>query len=309
MRHASTYQPPIHGLCLASGGARGAYQAGALLALAERGERYDRIIGTSIGALNGAFYAQSDGSVGAMAALCDLWRELPTVLKPHLSNLMRLISSTAPVLTLGPIAPTVIALSIPYLVWRLHQLSQDPSWSALDNEPLRTMLREWLHFDQLKRTHKEFIITTYNTHVPAPAVIGFLRSRPTKNITYQRARDLTHEDLERAILASAAIPFIFPAQSIGGVYHNDAGVDVEAHATHALVHRFKTPRVTTILLKRNDPAQEAEYHNSQVNFVRPSTEIATRLSGLNFDKTTIERLICLGYEDAHRHWETQRGAA
>src|SRR5690625_7269705 len=65
MRHASTCQPPIYGLCLASGGARGAYQAGALVALAERGERYDRIIGTSIGALNGAFYAQSVGSVGA----------------------------------------------------------------------------------------------------------------------------------------------------------------------------------------------------------------------------------------------------
>lgn len=309
MRRTSTYQPPIHGLCLASGGARGAYQAGALLALAERGERYDRIIGTSIGALNGAFYAQSDGSVGAMLALCDLWRELPTVLKPHLSNLARLVSSTAPALVLGPFAPTVIAPSIPYLVWRLHQLSQDPSWSALDNEPLRAMLREWLHFDQLKRTHKEFIITTYNTRVPASVSTGFLSNRSAKNVAYQHAKDMTHEELECAILASAAIPFLFPAQAIRGYYHNDAGVGVEAHATHALVHRFQTPRVTTILLKQNDPAQEADYGNNQVSFVRPSTEIATRLSGLNFDKTTIERLICLGYEDAHRHWETQRGAA
>jgi len=48
-------------LVLAGGGARGAYEVGALEALApalaNRGEVPDVIVGTSIGALNGAFFA------------------------------------------------------------------------------------------------------------------------------------------------------------------------------------------------------------------------------------------------------------
>jgi len=48
-------------LVLAGGGARGAYEVGALAALAPalaaRGESPDIVVGTSIGALNGAFFA------------------------------------------------------------------------------------------------------------------------------------------------------------------------------------------------------------------------------------------------------------
>ena len=48
-------------LVLAGGGGRGAYEVGALAALAPalaaRGETLDIIVGTSIGALNGAFFA------------------------------------------------------------------------------------------------------------------------------------------------------------------------------------------------------------------------------------------------------------
>jgi len=52
-------------LVLAGGGARGAYEVGALSALAPalaaRGETLDIIVGTSIGALNGAFLRGSRG--------------------------------------------------------------------------------------------------------------------------------------------------------------------------------------------------------------------------------------------------------
>lgn len=46
-------------LILSGGGARGAYEAGAALALLQH-ERFDIICGTSIGAINGAFIAQDD---------------------------------------------------------------------------------------------------------------------------------------------------------------------------------------------------------------------------------------------------------
>ena len=54
---------PEVGLVLAGGGARGAYEAGALATLLpyleQRGERPGVVLGTSIGALNGSFLAAS----------------------------------------------------------------------------------------------------------------------------------------------------------------------------------------------------------------------------------------------------------
>lgn len=46
------------GLVLGGGGSRGAYQLGVWTALLELGEDYDLVCGTSIGAINGALFAQ-----------------------------------------------------------------------------------------------------------------------------------------------------------------------------------------------------------------------------------------------------------
>src|SRR5690349_10016153 len=60
---------------LAGGGARGALQVGMLRALLERGERPDLIIGTSIGAWNGAWLA-SNPTLGQLDELVRIWRGL-----------------------------------------------------------------------------------------------------------------------------------------------------------------------------------------------------------------------------------------
>jgi len=59
------------GLALEGGGARGAYQVGAYKALMEKGYRFDVICGTSIGAINGAAFAQ-----GGLAMAEKLWLSL-----------------------------------------------------------------------------------------------------------------------------------------------------------------------------------------------------------------------------------------
>lgn len=48
------------GLVLEGGGAKGSYQAGAIKALTENGYKFDGVMGTSIGAVNGAIIAQGD---------------------------------------------------------------------------------------------------------------------------------------------------------------------------------------------------------------------------------------------------------
>ena len=59
------------GLALEGGGARGAYQVGAMQAFMEEGLHFDMITGTSIGAINGAMFAQGD-----YAKARQLWLKL-----------------------------------------------------------------------------------------------------------------------------------------------------------------------------------------------------------------------------------------
>ena len=47
-------------LVLEGGGAKGAYQVGAYFALMEMGFNFSKIVGTSIGAINGAMFCQGD---------------------------------------------------------------------------------------------------------------------------------------------------------------------------------------------------------------------------------------------------------
>lgn len=60
---------------LGGGGLLGAHEVGMLRALAECGVHPDVIVGTSIGAVNGAFHA-ADPSPGGVSRLSELWAEL-----------------------------------------------------------------------------------------------------------------------------------------------------------------------------------------------------------------------------------------
>jgi predicted acylesterase/phospholipase RssA len=62
---------------LSGGGARGALQVGMLRALFEHGERPDVIVGTSIGAWNGAWLAKNP-TLDQVKALEDVWHSLTT---------------------------------------------------------------------------------------------------------------------------------------------------------------------------------------------------------------------------------------
>jgi NTE family protein len=69
-------QPPPYELAfvLGGGGVLGAHEVGMLRALAERGVRPDVVLGTSVGAINGAFFA-ADPTPAGVERLSELWRE------------------------------------------------------------------------------------------------------------------------------------------------------------------------------------------------------------------------------------------
>lgn len=99
MHQSSTHDPsfdpaPLTAFVLAGGGSFGAAQAGMLLALAEAGIVPDLIFGTSVGALNGAFFAEG-GDVEAAVRLREIWFRLrrrdvfPVQLRPLMAGITR----------------------------------------------------------------------------------------------------------------------------------------------------------------------------------------------------------------------------
>lgn len=67
-------QQPMTAIVLSGGGSLGAVQAGMLRALYERGVAADLIVGTSVGALNGAFIASRPPTPATAEQLAEVWR-------------------------------------------------------------------------------------------------------------------------------------------------------------------------------------------------------------------------------------------
>jgi NTE family protein len=72
---SSDFSPTKTAFVLAGGGSFGAIQVGMMQSLARRGIGADMVVGSSVGALNGAFYA-GDPTVAGVERLADIWRGL-----------------------------------------------------------------------------------------------------------------------------------------------------------------------------------------------------------------------------------------
>jgi NTE family protein len=216
---------------LAGGGARGAYEAGALAALApalaRRGQTPDILVGTSIGALNGSFFAARAHLPlpATAAAALEMWGGLQwsDALRPLVSpwELARLVGAAA-------------------MFARLP--GGDPS-ALLDTSPLRATLERLVSFERIEDnvengtlTAAAVVATSYATtnsvvfHHGGPA----LGSDPTRAIDYA-ATVLKPEH----VLASAAIPGAFPAVEItepraAAGWYGDGGVRLNAPLKPAL---------------------------------------------------------------------------
>ncbi|HEX6461185.1 MAG TPA: patatin-like phospholipase family protein [Thermoleophilaceae bacterium] len=191
------------GVVLAGGGARGAYEAGALSVvlprLARRGERPEVIVGTSVGAINAAYLAASaaDPPADVAAAAHELWASV------DFDDVVRPLVSPAELLTaLGSVGEFL-------------RLPGARLWSLLDPAPLAGTLRRLIPFERIHSNVRD-------GHLHAAAVVatsaatsrtvvfhdggGHVRKDQARGIDYAQTRiGVDH------VRASAAIPAAFPA--------------------------------------------------------------------------------------------------
>lgn len=202
-------------LVLTGGGARAAYQAGVLRAIArlrrQAGSRtsaspFDIIVGTSAGAINCAALAcHADDFDGAVVHLGNVWRQFHAD-QVYRTDSIRVIESGAKWLSM---------LSLGWLIARWHRARPK---SLLNNDPLAELLSTLLDMERLARMLQE-------DYLQAAAVSASSYSSGRHAVFYQSHRSI--EPWSRSqrhavrtqltidhLLASSAIPFLFPAVPI-----------------------------------------------------------------------------------------------
>jgi len=211
--------PQTTGLILSGGGARAAYQVGVLAAIgrmrresgAAQGNPYPVISGTSAGAINAAFLASNaDRFDDALDDLVSVWRNFQ-VEQVYRSDVLGMIRSGAR------------WLSLLSLGWLIAQKKLRPK-SLLNNDPLSQLLAQHIDFDRLpqllEQGHLRALAITASSYSTGEHVTFYNSRHPvTPWIRNQRLAqhcNLTHDHL----LASSAIPFIFPAMRLDGPQGN-----------------------------------------------------------------------------------------
>ena len=171
-----------------SGGARGALQVGALRALFEHGETPDVVVGTSIGSWNGAMVARNP-TPDVIEELTRVWRGLTTT---------RVLLDWEPRFT--QVAP---AFTGAYVVAAMRRVTMGMP-SLYSDAGLRHILAEHLSDARFEEMRVPFRVMASNLTTGGISIFG-------------------QGPIEMALLASAAIPGIFPPVRINGQTFVDGG--------------------------------------------------------------------------------------
>jgi NTE family protein len=234
---------PRVGLVLSGGGVRGAYEVGILAGIFEAlglgpGDRcpFHIFAGTSVGAINAAFLvANAHRGDAAIEDLCDIWRNLsPTM---HLRLNVRRASGDS-------------------LVPRRGILGR----SFIDARPLELLVRRSANWDQLNANVERglasalliaaFDIGAGRTTIFAQLAPG-MEYQPTLTPLRMTIKSQVSAD---HVLASAAIPLLFPARKIGERYYCDGGVRFNTPMAPAI--RAGADKLVVISLQRPEGQEE-----------------------------------------------------
>ena len=176
----------MYGLVLEGGGTKGAYHIGAYKALMELEIPVSCIVGSSIGAVNGALFAQGDWKM-----VDELWDHI----------------SASDVFSLSHDAHnTKNLLDIKNLQILIKEIQTK---KGLDTSPFEKLLGEMVDEDKLRRSHIDFGLATFN-------VTGVKEQQLF-------IRDIPEGQLVDYLLASARLPG-FQTKKIGNSVYMDGGI-------------------------------------------------------------------------------------
>ncbi len=215
------------GLVLTGGGARGAYQAGVIKGVAKILSKYEKqnpfrvLSGSSAGAINCTFLACGVESFEEVAtSLCDMWAEITfsDIYKTNFTSLSRLVASWIRGLSFAGLGN-----------------KSAPNY-LLDTSPLKELLQSKINFDNLKSFEDQGGLLAINaTHYKTGATITFFSDSDQKEVWNRNLRlSLRAKIRPEHVMASSAIPILFPPVKIGNTFFGDGALRMKAPFSPAI---------------------------------------------------------------------------
>lgn len=269
------------GLILSGGGARGAYEVGVLeYIFNEFGDitgnppKVDLISGTSVGAVNGAFVASNIHDLAsAVRALVSVWTglELPHVLGFGLRQAAGL--------------------------YRVLIGGSGQARGVFDPSPLSMLVGRSVNWRKLRqniRTKKLHALTVSTTQIGTGQPVIFVDAAPGVGIPKSLG---LHALVRRAkigqhhVLASAAIPLIFPPVEIGDEIHCDGGLRLNtpmAPSIHLGMNRLLVVGLSTPQVSGERAVKDGKYPGA--TYMLGKVMNAFLLDHVNTDLLEVQRI-------------------
>ena len=233
----------LNGLILPGGGARAAYQVGVLRALADALPAdakmpFPVISGVSAGAINAAKLAtHGDDFREGIARLGELWGNL-TVDRVYRTDL-----------------GTVLGDALRWVSGLGRGLDRAGVRSLLNNQPLRELLMRELDFDAMQRaidagTLRGLAVTAAG-YTSAESVTYFQAAEGCEGWRRTRREGRPDKLTVEHVMASVALPILFPAARINGEWHGDGSLRQTSPVSPAI--HMGADRVLVIAVRNEDP--------------------------------------------------------
>ncbi len=275
-------RPGKVGLVLSGGGARGAYQAGVVKAIATIAQKLKTanplpiLTGVSAGAVNSAFLAsKADDFMKATEELAAMWSKITAdqVFRTDIfaagRSGLRLITDA----TLGALYKKKLSRSL------------------LDTSPLSAFLEEKIQFQRIDRNieagHIDSLAVTATNYMNALS-ITFVHGRPdTPMWTRSRRMSQLTPIRKEHIMASSAIPLFFPPVKVGSEHYGDGCLRNNAPLSPAI--HLGANRLIVVSVRRPDNRTPGADNSIEPTFARVLGVILNALL-LDSIETDMERL-------------------
>ena len=261
--------PSETALVLGGGGAKGAYEVGAIAALDELGIKAGSVFGTSVGALHAAMYAQ--GSMDAASALWDNIRLSDVVSEESLA-----IADDAENIFDHP------EKLLEFITRYAHK-------KGVDVSPLMDILHKLIDEDKIRRSGVHLGIVT--TRFPSLAMVE------------KRLEEMETGSLIDWLMASASCFPIFPMKQVGGDRYIDGGF-CDNTPVEMAVRSGARDIVAIDIGKHRSHTQYDRRPN--ITYIRTSQPLGGLLT---LDSALSARNRILGYNDVMRAFGRMRGVS
>lgn len=253
-----------YSLVLEGGGAKGAYQVGAIKALKENGYEFDTIVGTSIGALNAAFICQGD-----IDKLDELWHTL------SFQDLMDINNELGESLVNFNLTSEIVNEAAKKAINAFKA-------KGIDTKNIRNILEKYIDEEKIRRSEIRFGLVTYCISDMVPQKL-FIEDIPKgKLIDY--------------LMATSNLP-VFKRQKIDDKKFLDGGAYDNCSVEMLYDAGYKDIVAIRIFRRRNrirNYAKLSRKKDLNLKIILPSEELPFIL---NFESNNLKNLVDYGYVD------------